>query len=51
MTGEGGDVIVIIWYGCVNFGVCVVVVANSTVKRGGRGPSDEGLYKFLASTS
>ena len=30
MTGEGSDVIVIIWYGCVSLGV---VIAISTVKR------------------
>ena len=34
LTGEGGDVIVVIWKGCVSLEVCVVMVARSTVKRG-----------------
>ena len=42
MTGEGRGVIVIIWHGCVSLGVCVVVVANSTVKRGDVAPVMKG---------
>ena len=33
LTGEGSDVVIVVWYGRVSLGVCVVVVANSTVER------------------
>ena len=42
LTGEGGGVIVVIWYGRVSLGVCVVVVSNSTVERGNVAPVIQG---------